>query len=96
MKTIESLKKIRLSASMLEVGFKSDNLGEVIQCQIELERLAAQLQAEHGDLVTPEQCEAAKDSLEGFVALVDRAFEKAALAGGDTPGSGKPKPPSLG
>ncbi len=96
MKTIESLKRIRLSAAMLEVGFRSDNLGEVIQCQIELERLAAQLQAEHGDLVTPEQCEAAKDSLEGFVALVDRAFEKAANAGQGVPEPGRPKPPSLG
>lgn len=95
-KTIEALKKIRLSATMLEVGFKSENLGEVIQCQIELEQLAAQLQAEHGDLVTPEQCEAAKDSLQGFVALVDQAFEKAAFAGGSTPGPGKPKSPEPG
>ena len=45
-KTIEALKRIRLSATMLEVGFKSDNLSEVIQCQIELEGLAAQLEAE--------------------------------------------------
>lgn len=76
MKTIEALKKIRLSATMLEMGFKSENLSEVIQCQVELEHLAAQLQAEHGDLVTPEQCEAARESLEGFVALVDQAFER--------------------
>lgn len=82
-KTIEALKKIRLSATMLEIGFKSDNLGEVIHCQLELEQLAAKLQADHGDLVTPEQCEAVKDSLEGFVALVDQAFEK--VSGGSGP-----------
>lgn len=95
-KTIEALKRIRLSATMLEVGFKSDNLSEVIQCQIELEGLAAQLEAEHGDLVTPEQCEAAKDSLEGFVALVDRAFETIARTAGSSPGSPKRKPPVPG
>lgn len=65
---------------MLELGFKSEHLNEVIQCQVELEKLAAQLQTEHGDLVTPEQCEAAKENLEAFVALVDRAFESLAPA----------------
>lgn len=91
-KTIEALKKIRLSATMLEMGFKSENLSEVIQCQVELEHLAAQLQAEHGDLVTPEQCEAARESLEGFVALVDQAFERIYRVEGGGPGSGKRKP----
>ena len=74
---------------MLEVGFKSENLGEIIQCQIELEELAARLQAEQGDLVTAEQCEAAKESLDAFVALVDQAMEKAARNSntGGVPGS---------
>lgn len=79
-KTVESLKKIRLSATMLEIGFKSENLGEVIHCQVELEQLVEKLRAEHGDLVTPEQCEAVRESLEGFVALIDQAFEK--ISGG--------------
>lgn len=92
-KTIEALKKIRLSATMLEIGFKSDNLGEVIHCQIELEQLAAKLQADHGDLVTPEQCEAAKDSLEGFVALIDQAFERVSGAGGPAPSGPHPDIP---
>lgn len=95
-KTIEALKRIRLSATMLEVGFKSDNLSEVIQCQIELEGLAAQLEAEHGDLVTPEQCESAKGSLEGFVALVDRVFEQISRAAGSSPGAPGQKPPVPG
>ena len=89
-KTIEALKKIRLSATMLEIGFKSDNLGEVIHCQIELEHLAAKLQADHGDLVTPEQCEAAKDSLDRFVALIDQAFER--VSGGSGPAPSGPHP----
>jgi len=80
---------------MLEVGFKSENLSEIIQCQIELEELAVRLQAEQGDLVTPEQCEAAKESLETFVALVDKAMEKAARNEGVTPGPAKPKPTTL-
>jgi len=92
---IESLRKIRLSATMLEVGFKSENLSEMIQCQIELEELAARLQAEQGDLVTPEQCAAAKKRREAFVALVDQAVEKAALNEGITPGSPRPKPTTL-
>jgi len=92
---IESLRKIRLSATMLEVGFKSENLSEMIQCQIELEELAARLQAEQGDLVTPQQCEAAKKNLDAFVALVDQAIEKAALNQGITPGSPRPKPTAL-
>ena len=75
-KKIETLRKIRLSATMLEVGFKSENLSEMIQCQIELEELAARLQAEQGDLVTAQQCEQAKGSLDAFVALVDQAMEK--------------------
>lgn len=91
-KTIEALKKIRLSATMLEIGFKSDNLGEVIHCQIELEHLAAKLQADHGDLVTPEQCEAAKDSLDRFVALIDQAFERVSGAGGSGPAPSGPHP----
>jgi len=94
-KKIESLRKIRLSATMLEVGFKSENLSEMIQCQIELEELAARLQAEQGDLVTPEQCEAAKNSLDAFVTLVDQAMEKAAHNEGITPGSPRPKPTTL-
>jgi len=80
---------------MLEVGFKSENLSEMIQCQIELEELAARLQAEQGDLVTPEQCEAAKNSLDAFVTLVDQAMEKAALNESITPGSPRPKPTTL-
>ena len=91
-KTIEALKKIRLSATMLEIGFKSDNLGEVIHCQIELEQLAAKLQADHGNLVTPEQCEAAKDSLDRFVALIDQAFERVSGAGGSGPAPSGPRP----
>jgi hypothetical protein len=94
-KKIESLRKIRLSATMLEVGFKSENLSEMIQCQIELEELAARLQAEQGDLVTAEQCETAKKSLDAFVTLVDQAMEKAALNEGITPGSPRPKPTTL-
>lgn len=93
LQTIESLKKIRLSATMLEIGFKSDNLGEVIHCQIELEQLAEKLRAEHGDLVTLEQCEAVKDNLEGFVALIDQVFER--ICGSD-PGPGRRKPPVQG
>jgi hypothetical protein len=92
---IESLRKIKLSATMLEVGFKSENLGEIIQCQIELEELAARLQAEQGDLVTPEQCEAAKESLEAFVSLVDHAIEKASHGEGIPSGSARPKPTTL-
>jgi len=95
-KKIESLRKIKLSATMLEVGFKSENLSEIIQCQIELEALAARLQAEQGDLVTPEQCEAAKESLETFVALVDQAMEKATHNEGVTSASARPKPTTLG
>ena len=94
-KKIESLRKIRLSATMLEVGFKSENLSEMIQCQIELEELAARLQAEQGDLVTAQQCEQAKESLDAFVALVDQAMEKAALNEGITSGSPRPKPTTL-
>lgn len=90
-KTVESLKKIRLSATMLEIGFKSDNLGEVIHCQVELEQLVEKLRAEHGDLVTPEQCEAVRESLEGFVALIDQVFEK--ISGGGGPGKRKPPGP---
>jgi hypothetical protein len=95
-KKIESLRKIRLSATMLEVGFKSENLGEVIQCQIELEELAARLQAEHGDLVTAQQCEHAKESLDAFVALIDQAMEKATLKEGIPSGAPRPKPTTLG
>ncbi len=80
---------------MLEVGFKSENLGEVIQCQIELEELAARLQAEHGDLVTAQQCEQAKESLDAFVALIDQAMEKATLIEGIPSGAPRPKPTTL-
>jgi len=95
-KKIESLRKIRLSATMLEVGFKSENLSEMIQCQVELEELAARLQAEQGDLVTALQCEQAKESLDAFVALVDQAIEKASLTEGIPSGPPRPKPSTLG
>jgi hypothetical protein len=94
-KKIESLRKIRLSATMLEVGFKSENLSEMIQCQLELEELAARLQAEYGDLVTAQQCERARESLDAFVALVDQAMAKATLNEGMTSGAPKPKPTTL-
>jgi hypothetical protein len=95
MKKIESLRKIRLSATMLEVGFKSENLSEIIQCQIELEELAARLQAEQGDLVSPQECAASGQSLDAFVTLVDKAMKKATLSEGITSGPAKPKPTTL-
>jgi hypothetical protein len=94
-KKLESLKKIRLSAMMLQVGFGGENLGEFIQCQVELEALAERLQAEHGDLVTPQQCDEAKGSLDAFVALIDQAQEKARHLQ-DSPGPSRKKPPTLG
>jgi len=96
MKKLESLRKIRLSATMLEVGFKSENLGEIIQCQIELEDLAERLLAENGDLVTPEQCESAKKSLDAFVSLIDQAMEKATHSESVPSGPARPKPTTLG
>jgi hypothetical protein len=91
----ESLKKMRLSAMMLQVGFEGENLGEFIQCQVELEALAERLKAEHGDLVTPQQCEEAKGSLDAFVALIDRAQEKA-MRSQESSGPSRKKPPTLG
>jgi len=91
----EALRTIRLSALMLEVGFKSDNLGEVIQCQIELDGLASRLEAEHADLVTTEQCDEARQSLEAFVTLLDMTLQKLSSEGeADT--SVRPKSPTLG
>ncbi len=93
-KKLESLRKMRLSAMMLQVGFEGENLGEYIQCEVELQTLAARLQAEHGDLVTPQQCEVvAKESLSAFVALIDQAQEK--LTGNSAPGPEKRKVPVL-
>lgn len=91
----ESLKKMRLSAMMLQVGFEGENLGEFIQCQVELEALAERLKAEHGDLVTPQQCEEAKGSLDAFVALIDQAQEKA-MRSQESSGPSRKKPPTLG
>jgi hypothetical protein len=93
---LESLKKMRLSAMMLQVGFEGENLGEYIQCQVELEALVERLQAEHGSLFTPQQCEDAKGSLEAFIALIDLAQEKLTLPGGNSPGPVKRKAPALG
>jgi hypothetical protein len=95
-KKLESLKKMRLSAMMLQVGFEGENLGEYIQCQVELSALADRLQAEHGDLVTPRQCEEAKESLEAFVTLIDQAREKLTFQVGNIPGPAKRKAPTLG
>jgi hypothetical protein len=94
-KKLESLKKMRLSAMMLQVGFEGENLGEYIQCQVELEALAERMQAEHGDLVTPQQCEEAKGSLETFIVLIDQAQEKAWISQESTSPARK-KPPTLG
>ena len=94
-KKLESLKKMRLSAMMLQVGFAGDNLGEFIQCQVELHALAERLQAEYGELVTPRQCEKAKESLDAFVALIDQIQEKLALSANNSPGSTKRKVPNL-
>lgn len=91
----ESLKKMRLSAMMLQVGFAGENLGEFIQCQVELDALAEKLQAEHGDLVTPQQCDEAKGSLDIFVALIDEAQEKLTRLGNNSPGPAKRKAPGL-
>jgi hypothetical protein len=88
-KKLESLKKMRLSATMLHVGFTGENLSEYIQCQVELDALAERLQAEHGDLFTPQECEEVKGSLDAFVALIDQAQEK--LAGNTSPAPSKRK-----
>lgn len=94
-KRTESLRAIRLSATMLEVGFKSENLGEIIQCQIELDDLVTRLHAAHGDLVSAEQCEQVRESLEAFVALLDMTLRK--LAPEEEPsGPIRPKSPTLG
>ena len=90
-----SLKKMRLSAMMLQVGFTGDNLGEFIQCQVELHALAEQLQAEYGELVTPQQFEVAKESLDAFVALIDQIQEELALSANSPPGPTKRKVPRL-
>jgi len=95
-KKLDSLKKMRLSAMMLQVGFAGDNLGEFIQCQVELHALAERLQAEYGELATPQQCEEAKESLDAFVALVDQAQEKLTRSGSNLSGSAKRKKPKLG
>ncbi len=93
-KKAESLRAIRLSAMMLEVGFKSDNLGEIIQCQIELDGLATRVETEHADLVTTEQCEKARESLEAFVTLLDMALQK--LTPEEEPSAPpRPKSPTL-
>ena len=90
----EALRKIRLSALMLEVGFKSENLGEIIQCQIELDGLADRLQAQHGDLVSTEQCEQARRSLEAFVALLDMTLQRLITEAGSS-GPVRPMSPTL-
>lgn len=90
----EALRTIRLSALMLEVGFKSENLGEIIQCQIELDGLASRLEAEHADLFTAEQCDEARQSLEAFVTLLDMTLQKLAPEG-DPDTSIRPKSPTL-
>lgn len=92
-KKLDSLKRMRLSAMMLQVGFAGENLGEYIQCQAELHTLAERLLADHGDIVTPQQCEEAKDSLDMFVSLIDQAQEK--LTGNASPPPAKRKVPSL-
>ncbi|HTZ40434.1 MAG TPA: hypothetical protein VMB77_09765 [Syntrophales bacterium] len=94
-KKLESLKKMRLSAMMLQVGFAGDNLGEFIQCQVELHALAERLRSEYGELVTPQQCEEAKESLDAFVALIDQAQEKLTLSGSSPSGPAKRKVPRL-
>jgi hypothetical protein len=94
-KRVESLKKMRLSAMMLQVGFAGDNLSEFIQCQVELHALAERLLADHGELVTPQQCEEAKESLDAFVALIDQIQEKLTLSGSSPPGATKRKVPGL-
>ncbi len=80
---------------MLQVGFEGENLGEFIQCQVELEALVERMRAEHGNLVTPQQCEEAKGSLEAFVALIDEAQEKA-RGSQESSVPSKKKPPTLG
>jgi hypothetical protein len=95
-KRLESLKRMRLSAMMLQVGFTGENLSEFIQCQAELEALAERLQAEHEDFVTPQQCDEAKGSMDAFVTLIDQAQEKLTRLGNNSPGPAKRKAPTLG
>jgi hypothetical protein len=92
---IEFLKKIRLQAVMLQVGFKSENIGEIILCEGELESLADRLLTEHGDLVAQEEWEPAKSSLETFITLVERAIERCQKSPDTAPGTVRIKPPTI-
>lgn len=91
----EGLRKIRLQATMLQVGFGSEDIGEVLQCQAELEALADRLLAEHGDLVTAARCSAARGRLDDFVALLDEILLGHFNDSGIPPGTSRPKPPNL-
>lgn len=74
MTRLENIKQIRILAHMLKENLMTDNLGDLLFTQNEMERLMIQFREEFPDLMTAAQFMAAKGDYDVFLNLLDLAY----------------------
>ncbi len=71
---LETIKRIRILAHMIQENMTTDNLSDLIFAQNEMEKLIIQFHEEFPDLMTAGQFRGAKDDYNAFLDLVDAAY----------------------
>ncbi|HOD36934.1 MAG TPA: hypothetical protein PLR20_14275 [Syntrophales bacterium] len=74
MTRLENIKQIRILAHMIKENLMTDNLGDLLFAQNEMEGLIIRVQEELPDLMTAGQLRAAKDDYDVFLNHLDAAY----------------------
>ena len=71
---LETIKQIRILAHMIKENLMTDNLGDLIFAQNEMEKLIIQFHEEFPDLINAGEFKTAKDDYDAFLNLVDATY----------------------
>jgi hypothetical protein len=71
---LETIKQIRILAHMIKENLMTDNLGDLIFAQNEMEKLIIQFHEEFPDLINAGEFRTAKDDYDAFLNLVDATY----------------------
>jgi len=74
MTRLETIKQIRILAHMIKENLMTDNLGDLIFAQNEMEKLIIQFHEVFPDLMNAGEFRTAKDDYDAFLNLVDAAY----------------------
>jgi hypothetical protein len=71
---LETIKQIRILAHMIKENLMTDNLGDLLFAQNEMEKLIIQFHEEFPDLINAGEFKTAKDDYDAFLNLVDATY----------------------